>query len=1015
MTTPQLSEESLFDAARRITEPGRREEYLREACRGDEALRGRVEKLLRAAEQDPEFLEVPASGLSAATDLAADAQARTVGPFKLLQLIGEGGMGRVYMAEQEHPVRRRVALKVIKAGMDTKQVVARFEAERQALALMDHPNIAKVLDAGTTDAGRPFFVMELVKGTPITRYAEEHRLTVRDRLVLFADVCRAVQHAHQKGVIHRDLKPSNILVAPYDGTPVPKVIDFGVAKATGSPLTDKTLFTEFGAVVGTLEYMSPEQAELNNLDIDTRSDVYSLGVLLYELLTGATPLTRARLSGTPLLEVLRLIREEEPPWPSERRRKDEERRRKDESRATTGSRGRLLAALRSAFTIRPSSLQELDWIAMRALEKDRNRRYETAAALAADIGRYLADEPVLACPPTVGYRLRKFARRNRWALLGAGLVSAALAGGAVAATWGMVRAWRAEEGAGKDRDRAVEAEADAEGFNRFFVEHVLAASRPDRAGKGLGKDVTLAEALEAAERDLPAAFAGRPRAEAKARQALGITWSELGQYARAEAHLRRALELSDEHHGPDSRPALTARAALMQVFLQARRYEDARHWGEEAVARLTAAFGPDDRDTLWSMRLLAEVNRNLKRLDEAEKLLGAALPRLQATLGPDHRDTLSAIDGLAKLRHDQKQVEESVRLLEHVLARRRAVLGPDHPQTLATTGSLAVAHRSAGRTRDVVPLLERVLESRTKILGLDHPETSAAMSNLALAYHDVDRLADAEPLYRQVLAWREDRLGLNDPRTVAALNNLAAALHDAGRVAEAVPVYQAMVDRRTAALGPNAAETLVALNSLGVGYRDAGEPTKAVAVFEEALRRRKAVLGSTNRNTLITMENLAGVYHQTGEYARAESLFRELLRRWPGGPVTDDSLTARARLAMALLAQRKWSDAEAVVRDQLPAIEAARDDWRTAELRSLLGAALTGLGQLADAEPLLTRGYAGLAARKAPIPASYRSETLSAAAARLANLYEARGEPGLARRWAEEARRHREPAAPGDQ
>jgi tetratricopeptide (TPR) repeat protein/serine/threonine protein kinase len=410
MTAPQPGEESLFDAARRIADPDRRAAYLRQACRGDAALRGRVERLLRAVEQDPKFLEAPAAELSA----AADAPGRTIGPFKLLQLIGEGGMGRVYMAEQEHPVRRKLALKVIKAGMDTRQVVARFEAERQALALMDHPSIAKVLDGGTTPDGRPFFVMELVKGVPITKFCDGNRLTVRDRLVLFADVCHAVQHAHMKGVIHRDLKPSNVLVAPYDGKPVPKVIDFGVAKAAGQPLTDKTLFTEFGAVVGTPEYMSPEQAELNNLDIDTRSDVYSLGVLLYELLTGTTPLTRERLSGTPLVEVLRLIREEEPPRPS--------------TRLGTTQELPAIAAMRGADPKRLAGLVrgELDWIVMRALEKDRNRRYETAAALAADVGRYLADEPVLACPPSVAYRVRKFARRNHRALLTAAVVGVAL-------------------------------------------------------------------------------------------------------------------------------------------------------------------------------------------------------------------------------------------------------------------------------------------------------------------------------------------------------------------------------------------------------------------------------------------------------------------------------------------------------------------------------------------------------------------------------------------------------------
>jgi serine/threonine protein kinase len=337
-----------------------------------------------------------------------------IGPYKLLQPIAEGGMGTVYMAEQTQPVRRAVALKLIKAGLDSRQVLARFEAERQALALMDHPNIAKVLDAGATEQGRPYFVMELVKGIPITRFCDEHRLSTRERLELAIPVCQAVQHAHQKGIIHRDLKPSNVLVALYDDKPVPKVIDFGVAKATGPRLTDQTLYTEFGAVVGTLEYMSPEQAQLNQLDIDTRSDIYSLGVLLYELLTGSTPLDRKRLKQGALLEMLRVIREEESPRPSMRLSTTEE-----------------LPSVAACRSIEPRKLSglvrgELDWIVMKALEKDRTRRYETANGLAADLRRYLDDEPVRACPPSASYRFRKFARRHRGGLAGAVLVSALL-------------------------------------------------------------------------------------------------------------------------------------------------------------------------------------------------------------------------------------------------------------------------------------------------------------------------------------------------------------------------------------------------------------------------------------------------------------------------------------------------------------------------------------------------------------------------------------------------------------
>ena len=416
--------------------------YLDEACRGDAELRARVGALLRDHEQigrflgtatgttgssaeaagpgpggpqpgDPARAEAP-STCGAPVGAGAEVSGTVIGPYRLLQPIGEGGMGTVYMAEQRHPVRRAVALKLIKAGMDGRHVLARFGAERQALALMDHPNIAKVFDAGTTDDGRPYFVMELVKGVPITRFCDERRLTLRERLELAIPVCQAVQHAHQKGIIHRDIKPSNVLIALYDGKPVPKVIDFGVAKATGPRLTDQTLYTEFGTVVGTLEYMSPEQAELNQLDIDTRSDIYSLGVLLYELLTGSTPLGQKRVKEVMFLEVLRVIREEESPRPS--------------TRLSTTEELPSIAACRQVEPRKLSGLMrgELDWIVMKALEKDRNRRYETANGLAADLRHYLDDQPVQACPPSAWYRFHKFARRNKSALATTFLLGLAL-------------------------------------------------------------------------------------------------------------------------------------------------------------------------------------------------------------------------------------------------------------------------------------------------------------------------------------------------------------------------------------------------------------------------------------------------------------------------------------------------------------------------------------------------------------------------------------------------------------
>jgi tetratricopeptide (TPR) repeat protein len=554
VSTAKPSRDSIVCNAVEISSPQERAKYVARACGDDAALRRQVEALVAAHFEAGSFLEQPAVAERTGAytpDPAPEEKPKpaanvegpgaVIGPYKLLQQIGEGGMGAVFMAEQTRPVQRKIAIKLIKQGMDSGQVIARFEAERQALAMMDHPNIARVLDTGATDSGRPYFVMELVKGLPITKYCDERRLTPKQRLELFVPVCQAVQHAHQKGVIHRDLKPSNVLVAQYDGKPAPKVIDFGVAKATGQKLTERTLFTEFGSVVGTLEYMSPEQAELNQLDIDTRSDVYSLGVLLYELLTGTTPLERKRLKDAALLELLRIIREEEPPRPSTRLSESKE----------------SLSSISAQRQTEPAKLTkvvrgELDWIVMKALEKDRNRRYESASAFARDVQRYLADEPVLACPRSAWYRVRKFAQRNRAALTVGSALLTALAVVLCSVGWLMWDRTAKEAALDAEATRAAEeipSLIDAgkwpEGLERIqrTQKLLVAGGRPagdlPAALRELDKDLAMAQRLEEIQGQ-----PSQPGLETESEEPAfdSLLWADVFEVSEAEASYARAFQ-----------------------------------------------------------------------------------------------------------------------------------------------------------------------------------------------------------------------------------------------------------------------------------------------------------------------------------------------------------------------------------------------------------------------------------------------------------------------------------------
>ncbi len=647
MNPPASSDETLFAAA--LERPANeRAAYLDAACAGDAARRARLEGLLRAHESaEPSFLQTAAAETPRAVEPAAG---ETIGRYHLLQKIGEGGCGTVYMAEQEEPVRRRVALKVIKLGMDTKEVIARFSAEQQALALMDHPNIARVFDAGATETGRPFFVMELVRGIPITKFCDEQSLPTAARLELFTQVCHAVQHAHQKGIIHRDLKPSNILVTLHDGVPVPKVIDFGIAKATQGRLTDATLFTAFEQFIGTPAYMSPEQAEMSGLDIDTRSDIYSLGVLLYELLTGRPPFDPKSLVAAGLDEIRRVIREVDPPRMSTRLSTLT-----DLDRAT-------IAKQRATAPTKLASLiaGDLDWIAMKALEKDRRRRYESASAMAADIARYLKREPVIARPPTTAYLVRKLVNRHQLAFGAGGLVAAALVIGFAVATWSLVQERNA-------RARAVAAEAEqsrlrqqAETTRTIAVEQRrLAEANEKRATSEANRSaqtfafmahmlrrigsidpqtpvaLALREATDRTVVRLPAEMRDTPDIDGTVRGVLATVYLDLGEFSRAESlaleSLERNLPLLGEAH-PD---VAGAKIILSSIRLAQRRVTEATALAREALLALQQVPPPKQRYLGAAHTLVGACLETQGRLEEAEPHLRTAI---QLTMNDNETD-----------------------------------------------------------------------------------------------------------------------------------------------------------------------------------------------------------------------------------------------------------------------------------------------------------------------------------------------------------------------------------------
>jgi serine/threonine protein kinase/tetratricopeptide (TPR) repeat protein len=913
---------SLFLAASDLDDLAERAAYLERECGGDAELRARVEALLRANDAAPLPAAEAQDGTSAhipggpqQTVDHGDPTARIgsiiAGKYKLIEEIGEGGMGSVYLAQQTEPVRRAVAVKVIKAGMDSKAVLARFEAERQALAMMDHPNIAKVLDAGTTDGGRPFFVMELVKGQPITKYCDELKLTPRQRLELFVPVCQAIQHAHQKGVIHRDIKPSNVLVAMYDDRPVPKVIDFGVAKAAGQTLTDKTLMTGLGAIVGTAEYMSPEQANLNNLDIDTRSDVYSLGVLLYELLTGTTPVDKKSLGKAALLEILRVVREVEVPRPS----------------AKLSTIGTLpsVAANRGTEPAKLSKLMkgELDWLVLKALEKDRTRRYETANALSRDIQRYLADEIVEARPPSAGYRLKKFVRRHKGQVLAAVTVAVALLAGVAAVVTVQVRA---------NRDLAAKNAELADEQAKVQARFDMAVKAIETFHTGVSEDALLknAEFKELRTRllkeaagfyaDLEKLLAGQT--DAKSRKALAAGYFQLAELTDKIGDRKEALAL---HH-----KALAVRREL------------------------AAAEGADVETRLDVTRSLYAVGNLLRRTDPAEALsafqevrdLAAALEvesptdavRVQLAIG--HNGIGFALDGMGKLAETLDSYRKALAIYQK-LPEAGQYPQPGYGPTFGlqlqagTYMSIGSVLSNSGKVADGLESLRTASDILEK-LAKANPANNSVQEYLADSYNRISYVlrplgkpAEAVEASRKALAICQ-KLADNNPavtsfqaRLATSMTILAGVLTEAGRNPEAIKLQKETIQLQKVKLGPDDPATLGTMVNLASSYKAEGRLTDAIKLLEEVLPVMKAKM-LNHEFTFNCMNNLAGDYADTGRAEEALKLFEEVfqLRKVKLGPDHPRTLENMMILAGRYVAAGRTDEALKLSAEGLPLLKA---------------------------------------------------------------------------------------------
>lgn len=978
----------------------------------DADLPGHIEGLLSAASRpltpaaDEATGVMPADGpdeedprlQKTVDDRSATHEGVTIADRYVLQnKIGEGGMGEVWAAKQIAPVKRRVALKLIKRGMDSKAVIARFEQERQALALMDHPNIARVLDGGVTETGQSFFVMELVNGLPLTKFADESKLNTAERLQLFVSICHAVQHAHQKGIVHRDLKPANIMVTMIDGRPVPKVIDFGVAKATSGHLTDLSVDTQFGAILGTLEYMSPEQAGFSGVDIDTRADIYSLGVILYELLTGLRPFDQTRLKQAGLSEMMRVIREEDPSRPS--------------TRLSTSESLPSVAAVRRIDPRRLTALLkgELDWVVMKCLEKKRDRRYDTANGLARDIQRFLSGEVVEARPPSAGYRFSRFLKRNKGPVIASAAVMTALIAGVVGTTWGWIESRRQAEIA---RVEAMTQRA----ISTFLREDILAQASSETQSDSViqpDPDLKVKNALDRAASGINERFEEQPLVAAALHRTIGQAYSDLGEYAAGQPHLEKALELYRKHSSSDQRETQQARQSLGHLYLQLQKLDEAEALLSEALA-VYRRDGHETRDSLRSAHLLAACYQSQaasqhdpKKMEMAKQMYLQTLTAQRKLLGNEDLDVTGMLfsmgnfyrmEGIATAKPELLNLAEET--IQQALDASKSL--PDgHPMKLRCRHTIALIASDKHEHERALKIREDVLEGCMRTFGEANPNTIRAMDSLAFNYMLINKIVEAEGYYLKSLAARRKIYGDNHPATEKAVFNIGQFYYNSANMEKAEPYYRERLERNRRLRGHDAVDTHLSGRDLAEVCAVMGRTDEAEKLLLDAISGFRQHFDENHAIVLLTREYYAQLLMDLGRLEEALTICVNCVKAMRSRPNPDpiELASSLATLGKCQLLNSKFEDAEVSFRESTELFtKYVPEAWPAFVFKSKIGVALTGQKKFAEAEPILLESIEGLKARRAATPSELYVETIQA----IINLYVAMDKSEESERWRKE-------------